>query len=75
MRHIDETVPCYKCEKRHSGCHSSCPEYAEFHKKRTDHLEAMQKIKNDEKIFDSVHIRGVEKVKKRKKGAKYWKRY
>lgn len=25
--------PCYKCEKRHSGCHSECDEYAEYRAK------------------------------------------
>lgn len=26
--------PCYRCEQRHQGCHSSCPAYADFSEAR-----------------------------------------
>ena len=30
------TVPCYKCERRHSGCHSHCELYSDFKQKNAE---------------------------------------
>ena len=40
-------MPCFNCEKRYVGCHSSCEEYAEF----KDQKEINRKQKKRQNIF------------------------
>lgn len=36
MLKIDKSVPCYKCEGRHSNCHVHCEKYLEFSETRRE---------------------------------------
>ena len=36
-------APCYKCETRYAGCHSSCVKYMDFVQKRAVELEKISK--------------------------------
>lgn len=33
-------TPCKDCDRRQVGCHSTCPDYISFRKKRDELLEA-----------------------------------
>lgn len=39
--HSGKTIPCQNCDKRVSGCHSSCEDYLNFRK----HLDNISKEK------------------------------
>lgn len=30
---LNENVPCYKCQKRHVGCHDHCEDYLKYREK------------------------------------------
>ena len=34
--------PCYKCERRHIGCHADCEKYERF---RVENAEVMKELK------------------------------
>ena len=56
--------PCYKCEKRHPGCHGSCKEYTNWKSAHDNERERIQK----EKIRDrELTERAVIQVRKSKK--------
>lgn len=73
MRDTDKSVPCYGCDKRHVGCHSSCESYKEYQKKIAEQREAIRKKKDEEAILASVHVRALDKANKKKSKVKYWK--
>lgn len=38
-------APCFKCEKRTSECHATCPEYLEYRKKHEEEREEYRRQK------------------------------
>ena len=51
-------APCYRCENRHLGCHSTCSEYGEFQKE----CEKIRKLRFQEyefKEYQSLHYNRV----------------
>lgn len=69
---MGKEVPCYGCDKRHVehgyNCHSHCPQYQEFHEGRVAKLAQIRHKRIEEGMADDVHIRSVQKIKKRTKG-------
>lgn len=51
--------PCYKCEKRHDLCHSTCEKYAKYQKA----LEAENEARKEHETTDFI----VSNIIKRKK--------
>lgn len=43
--HVDKSVPCYKCESRFCGCHTSCEAYKTW-KATHDEEKEEQRVKN-----------------------------
>ena len=43
-------APCYKCETRYAGCHSSCVKYMDFVQKRAVELEKIKTAKTVERL-------------------------
>ena len=58
---MDNGAPCYRCEERHSGCHSSCERYKEFSQKRAEELSMIRKKKADEAMVTAVLINSIKK--------------
>ena len=48
----ETTPPCYKCERRHVGCHADCKEYKAF----KSQLEEANRIRKQAKQLDSIGI-------------------
>ena len=61
---MDNGAPCYRCEERHSGCHSSCERYKEFSQKRAEELSMIRKKKADEAMVTAVMINSIKKSTK-----------
>lgn len=38
-----ESAPCYNCSERHDYCHSHCPKYIEYDKRRQEVREQQKK--------------------------------
>lgn len=49
--------PCYKCEKRVPGCHSTCKFYVEWKKNYTQEAEKAKKMREMDKrnMRDEIH--------------------
>lgn len=45
-------VPCHGCDKRHTGCHAECGEYAAFRAEQ----EKRKPARNESKEFRREHI-------------------
>ena len=45
-------MPCFNCEKRHVGWHSSCEEYAEFKRNFSEKKEINRKQKERQNIVN-----------------------
>lgn len=56
---------CYKCDKRHLGCHSTCGDYYEDDKAIADKKAAIYAGRSREKIYLDYHTGVVTKVKKK----------
>lgn len=73
MRDVDRSVPCYGCDKRCAGCHSSCESYKEYHDKVTAEREAIRKKKEAEAMMTDTRIRSMEKTRKVKPKQTLWR--
>lgn len=63
--------PCYKCENRHTLCHSHCELYLEFRKKRD---EINQKKFEEGAFNDDMYTltrHSIQRMKTRKRGGKH----
>lgn len=63
--------PCHGCLRRNSGCHSTCPEYAEY--KATRARFAEERRKNAQAFSDYLEVINAKRNKqwKRKEKIKY----
>lgn len=61
-----EKVPCYKCDKRHPGCHGSCDDYKKYHKAREDKANTIAEGRSLDKLFNEYHYKAIAKAKKRR---------
>lgn len=57
-------MSCYKCDKRHIGCHAECEGYQEYAAKRKAELEAKHK---QDAVFDVL----TQGLVKREKNARH----
>lgn len=73
MRNVDRSVPCYNCDKRSVGCHSSCESYKEYRKKISEKQEAIRKKKDEEEMLTDTRIRSMKKTRKVKSKQTAWK--
>lgn len=73
MQHVDSSVPCYNCERRSAGCHSSCESYKEYRDKMTEKNDAIRKKKAEEELLTDTRIRSIEKATKIKPKQTVWK--
>lgn len=68
MQKIDKSVPCYLCEKRNVtkdyNCHSDCPDYADYCKRREDRAETIRKARAEECMMAEMRIASIIKNKK-----------
>lgn len=55
-------APCYKCEDRVLGCHSTCEKYKLYKKENDALIEQMRNVT----IANAIHIDACHKVKRRK---------
>ena len=39
--------PCYKCERRHIGCHANCEKYERFRVENAEVMKELKKAKDD----------------------------
>lgn len=56
---------CYKCDKRHPGCHGTCGNYYEDDKALADKKTAIAEGRSQEKIYTDYHAEMVAKTKKK----------
>lgn len=59
---LDNKVPCYKCETRSVGCHSTCSSYGEYHKAREKLRKKEKKRKSREWDFVGYKVATVKRV-------------
>ena len=70
---IDKTVPCYGCEKRHNGCHSSCAGYKTYQDKRIAKNKIIREGRAKEGMIDEVRLAAIQKVTGKKRTMPAWK--
>ena len=58
-------MPCFNCEKRHVGCHSSCEEYAEFKRNFSDQKEISRNQKELQNIVKGYVFESRERQRRR----------
>lgn len=56
---------CYKCEKRHIGCHSTCEDYLRERKALDEYNEKQRKIKLEHQMFNEIKSKNNRKTKRR----------
>ena len=63
---MSRTCPCKGCvaPKRHSGCHSHCPEYIEWNIEHQQDLEKARAIQKEEQDYDSTLLRNRRKKRR-----------
>lgn len=69
MRRV-EKMPCFNCEKRHVGCHSSCEEYAEFKRNFSEQKEIERKQEERQNIVVNYIFESRER--QRRRNGKKW---
>ena len=65
MSYHQTTRTCKDCEKRHTGCHSTCEDYKAFRKERDEELAAHRREYETADYFVRQKLKGM-----RKKNAK-----
>ena len=69
MKHRDDTVPCYKCERRCTtstyNCHSDCEEYKAYKRAREEKTELISRKRGEEHMMYEVKARGIKKVERK----------
>lgn len=55
--------PCYECEQREIGCHSSCRAYNKFRKELDEYNATLRRFNEEQ-----------QKIEYHKKGSSTWKR-
>lgn len=71
---IDKSVPCYNegkgCDRRRVtseyNCHSDCPDYKNYHDKRSAKLELISKKRAEDAMITDVRMRSIEKTTRNK---------
>ena len=58
-------MPCFNCEKRHVGCHSSCEEYAEFKRNFSEKKEISRKQKELQSIVSGYVFESLDRQRRR----------
>lgn len=58
---------CYKCEKRHVGCHGSCEDYLRERKALDEFNEEQRKIKQVRQSYNEIKRFTIEKTKRKYK--------
>lgn len=64
---MSKEVPCYGCDKRHSGCHSFCEDYKAYSKARADRSRMIYKKRAEERMVTGVLVKAAEKTMRDKK--------
>jgi len=57
---------CHNCEKRHLGCHGTCPDYIEYDRQNRERREKMNEIKENQLKYrnDIIRLRNNMKTKR-----------
>lgn len=58
---------CYKCEKRHEGCHGTCEDYLRERKALDEYNEEQRKIKQDRQNYNEIKRFAIAKTKRKYK--------
>lgn len=59
--------PCFDCQKRNPGCHSSCADYQEWIRKWNERKRVIFEEKKRESTLDNTKVTAVEKTKKKRR--------
>lgn len=59
--------PCYMCERRQQGCHSSCEDYKKFSQVRAERGRLIRKKRAENEMVTSILVKAAEKTKERKR--------
>lgn len=54
---------CYKCEKRHIGCHNTCEDYLRERKALDEFNENQRKINQPDRLFNELKSDIIAKTK------------
>lgn len=62
------SAPCYNCERRSAGCHSSCEDYKDFAQERREYADRLHKesVCNGYFIDGARHMRPLKRRRNRK---------
>jgi hypothetical protein len=58
---------CYKCEKRHIGCHSTCEDYLRERKALDEFNENQRKINQPDRLYNELKSDTIAKTKRKYK--------
>ena len=58
--------PCTKCEKRHVGCHSDCPDFIEWEKKRSKLKELNDAARKREHMLNDYFLSAKDNMQKKR---------
>jgi hypothetical protein len=58
--------PCYRCERRVLGCHSSCADYKMFREEHLKQKYARIEAKNKDRVADHYRVSIILRCKKKK---------
>ena len=70
---MDKNVPCYGCDKRITGCHSSCESYKEYHERNAARAELLRSKRTANAIFTDTRIRAINKTAGKRHSQRAWK--
>ncbi len=70
---MDNNVPCYGCERRQSGCHSSCESYKEYSEKNAERVKLLRNKRAENAIFTDTRIRAIHKTAGKRHNQRAWK--
>lgn len=58
--------PCYRCERRVLGCHSSCADYKAFQEEHLKQKYATIEARNKDKIVNHYRVNMIRRCKQKK---------
>lgn len=60
-------TPCFGCDERQVGCHSTCEKYIQYSQHRCEQIAKAKEAYMNELIIEDMHIKGALKTLHRKK--------
>ena len=68
-----ESNPCYGCDRRQKGCHSSCEDYEAYRQANNERAEIIRQKKAEEALVTDTRERALLKAARKRSTQSAWK--